>query len=406
MPGAPAGGACLPGQVGRILDVAERDDPHDILMPHHRRTPTKAAAHHQHVPQRLDHPEKPVILSLVHHQLTTAQHTHAAILPATKITKILAVHTLVPPLRGGTRPKPRRAARHIAEAWFSARTDVIIRRTEQVNAVAQTQTGRGEGMTRGGRYHSLEEFLTASEAHVDGVLNDGWGASFPVKGREIQATVLFADISGFSGRTAEMSPVETLIFVNNFFAWISAEALEGRPGIVDKYIGDEVMVVFAREFGSEDPFADALVAAANMSRHDVLAFCPHVGIASGPVIVGYVGTPMRYSASVFGAAVAMAARCAAVKPPQLEDEDFFASSWVTFPASEWSDHSLEDLLGDAHDRFEVSEPFRFSPKNLPDCDVRQVVNRGLWMPMESAEARAQASLSHLKAANRYWPAID
>lgn len=259
------------------------------------------------------------------------------------------------------------------------------------------------GTSRGGRYHSLEEFLIATQTHVDGLLDDGWGASFPIKGREIGATVLFADISGFSGRTADMSPVETLIFVNNFFAWISAEALEGRPGIVDKYIGDEVMVVFSKEFGSEDPFADAVIAAANMSRHDALAFCPHIGIASGPVIVGYVGTPMRYSASVFGAPVAMAARCSAVKPEKLGDENFFASSWVTFPLSEWGDRSLEVLLGDAHDRFELSNAFAFTPKNLPEQEVRQVINAGLWMPTQSAEDRARISLEILKKANRYWP---
>lgn len=71
-------------------------------------------------------------------------------------------------------------------------------------------------------FHSLEDFLASKPLHVDGQLDDGWGARFPVKGREIQATVLFADITGFSERTRDLCPAETLIFVNNFFAWISA----------------------------------------------------------------------------------------------------------------------------------------------------------------------------------------
>ncbi len=74
------------------------------------------------------------------------------------------------------------------------------------------------------------------------------------------------------------------------------------------------MVVFSTEFGSEDPFRDAVQAAAATSRHDVHAYRPHVGIASGPVIAGYAGTAFRYNVSVFGAPVALAARCAAVKP--------------------------------------------------------------------------------------------
>ena len=71
-------------------------------------------------------------------------------------------------------------------------------------------------------FHSLEDFLIANNLSVDGQLDDGWGATFPVKGREIDATVLFADISSFSARSLNLSAVETLAFVNNFFAWITA----------------------------------------------------------------------------------------------------------------------------------------------------------------------------------------
>lgn len=167
-------------------------------------------------------------------------------------------------------------------------------------------------------YHSLEDFLTANMLTVDAQWNDGWGADFPVKDREIEATVLFADITAFSARTADLDPTETLAFVNNFFTWIAAEALRGRPGIVDKYIGDEVMIVFSEEFGSEDPFVDAVQTARWMGEKEVLAFTPHVGLASGVVIIGYVGTPLRCNCSVFGAPVALAARCAGVQPACAE----------------------------------------------------------------------------------------
>jgi hypothetical protein len=53
-------------------------------------------------------------------------------------------------------------------------------------------------MALDGQFHSLEDFLASTMSHVDGVLDDGWGASFPVKGREIEATVLFAEITAFS----------------------------------------------------------------------------------------------------------------------------------------------------------------------------------------------------------------
>ena len=62
--------------------------------------------------------------------------------------------------------------------------------------------------------NSLEDFVTTSRLDVNGILNDGRGAYFPVKGREIEAAILFCDIANFSGRTYDLSPVETLILKN------------------------------------------------------------------------------------------------------------------------------------------------------------------------------------------------
>lgn len=261
----------------------------------------------------------------------------------------------------------------------------------------------GRRMAIDRQFHSLEDYLASTMSDVDGVLNDGWNADFPVKGREIPATVLFADISGFSTRTMEMSPAATLIFVQNFFAWITAEALRGRPGIVDKYIGDEVMVVFSSEFGSEDPLLDAVQAAAAMSRHDVLAYRPHIGIASGQVMVGYAGTAFRYNVSVFGAPVALAARCAAVKP---EDPELPVSSTIVMPSADWGDRRLADVLPlDRNQTFELLEPRKVPMKGLGDTSIREIHNTGMWFPGPgaSAEERATANLDFLRQQNRYWP---
>lgn len=262
------------------------------------------------------------------------------------------------------------------------------------------------------RFHSLEDFLASTMSHVDGVLDDGWGFGFPVKGREIEATVLFADISGFSTRTLNMSPAATLVYVQNFFSWVTAEALHGRPGIVDKYIGDEVMVVFSEEFGSEDPFADAVQAAAAMSRHDVHAYGPHIGIASGRVIVGYAGTALRYNVSVFGAPVALAARCAAVKPA---DPDKFVSSTIVMPASDWKGRELDEVLpprlieqsdgskGSEGQRFELLQGRAVPMKGLGEVAVREIHNTGMWFPTYTVEDRALDGLQFLHENNRYWP---
>jgi class 3 adenylate cyclase len=260
-------------------------------------------------------------------------------------------------------------------------------------------------------FHSLEDFLASTQTHVDAVLDDGSGVGFPLKGREIEATVLFADISGFSGRTVGLTPVTTLIFVQNFFSWITGEALDGRPGIVDKYIGDEVMVVFSKEFGSEDPLNDAVQAAAAMSARDVHSYQPHIGIASGPVIVGYAGTSMRYDVSVFGAPVALAARCAAVRP---RTDEIVVSSSIVLPAIEWGTREIDDVVSRrdsgatdlAPGRFDLQDERVVSMKNLGDIAVREIWNTGLWLPTQSAEHRAEEALNSVLRAGRYWPAAE
>lgn len=242
----------------------------------------------------------------------------------------------------------------------------------------------------------------------------GGGYPFPVKGREIEATVLFADISGFSTRTLNMSPAATLVFVQNFFAWITAEALHGRPGLVDKYIGDEVMVVFSKEFGSEEPLIDAVRAAAAMSKNDFHAYCPHIGIASGRVIVGYAGTALRHNVSVFGAPVALAARCAGVKPAAT-NEQRWVSSTIVMPATEWGDRELQDVLpppkrtmpdGREHvepTTFELQPGREVDMKGLGAVAVREIHNAGMHFPSMTAEDRVLDGLNALYDGNRYWP---
>jgi len=258
------------------------------------------------------------------------------------------------------------------------------------------------------RFNSLADFLTAKPLTVNGELDDGWGGQFPVKGREIKASVLFCDISRFSQRTLELNSTETLVFVNNFFTWITAEALRERPGIVDKYIGDEMMVVFSNEFGSEDAFLDAVQTARWMGENDFHAFCPHIGIASGIVTVGYVGTPLKFDCSVFGTPVTLAARCASVKTGR---------PGIVFPERDWVGHKFDEAfpsrkrtkpngtIWEQPTAWTMNPAQMVSMKNLPDLSVIVVGNATVTLPQQSAENRAKESLSHLYNDGAYRPRI-
>lgn len=259
------------------------------------------------------------------------------------------------------------------------------------------------------RYTSLEAFLISNPLSVDGQLDDGWGANFPVKGREINATILFVDIASFSKRTFKLSSTETLIFVNNFFTWITAEALRERPGIVDKYIGDEIMVIFSEEFGSKDSFVDALQTARWMAENDALSFCPHMGIATGVVTVGFVGTPLKYSCSVFGVPVVLAKRCATIKPQKSGHSSIF------FPADLWMDRPFEKIFPPhklkKSDGQVVEQPqvWKLLPskkdgmEKMPDIEILEIRKETIWIPQESAEERSKQALLELQKSGMYKP---
>ena len=78
-----------------------------------------------------------------------------------------------------------------------------------------------------------------------------------------------------------------------------------------------------------------------MAQNDVHSFCPHIGLASGEVIVGYAGTALKYSCSVFGAPVALTARCAGVAP---EADAGPLSTSIVFPAAEWGGRDLDEVF--------------------------------------------------------------
>ncbi|SMN01882.1 hypothetical protein SPONN_176 [uncultured Candidatus Thioglobus sp.] len=241
-------------------------------------------------------------------------------------------------------------------------------------------------------YNTLEDFLISHPLTIDEEADDGWGAKFPVKGITIEATILFADISSFTSRTSDLTPEETLFFVNNFFSWITAEAIKHYPCIVDKYIGDEVMLVFSKRFGSEDPFLDAVKCAMDIMNQDVLAFSPHVGIASGKVIAGYVGTPIKYNASLFGNAVNLASRCASIKSDKYKS--------IIFPTSECENECLKKIplsvkRGEQEiDAWEIIKPRKEGVKNMGKIKVTELSSSLVHMPMQSATDRAKEALKN------------
>jgi len=155
-----------------------------------------------------------------------------------------------------------------------------------------------------GRYVSLE---IAEKIMKSGKVN--------LAGEEIQATVLFSDIRGFTPLSEKLPPVELIRFLNEYFTYITRPITENK-GVINKFMGDAVMAIFSPVFGVEDHQGAALKAALGM-REALKAFNAQgkhpevffgVGVHSGGLVAGNVGTVERLEYTVLGDTVNVASR--------------------------------------------------------------------------------------------------
>jgi adenylate cyclase len=129
-------------------------------------------------------------------------------------------------------------------------------------------------------------------------------------GEERTATILFSDIRGFTSYCEDLPPQQVLGELNRVLSCIS-DIVEAHNGVVDKFQGDAVMALFGAPVSSRDDAANAMAAgleiiAAVGSAENPLSAC--VGINTGLVVAGNLGSANRLNYSVIGDAVNLAAR--------------------------------------------------------------------------------------------------
>jgi class 3 adenylate cyclase/tetratricopeptide (TPR) repeat protein len=148
----------------------------------------------------------------------------------------------------------------------------------------------------------------------------------PIEGERKQVTIIFADISGFTAlNDAAKSPaeVEQVVRLINLCLQELSEAIYEFDGYIDKYIGDAIMAVFGAPRAHEDDPERALRAALSMKKRlEKFNQSPpmplpepldiHMGINTGTVIAGMVGTDRKRSYTVMGDIVNVASRLESV----------------------------------------------------------------------------------------------
>jgi adenylate cyclase len=160
------------------------------------------------------------------------------------------------------------------------------------------------------------------------ILADPEAAEGILRGRQLEVTVLMSDIRGFTTLTRQRSMAgqsELHVCQLNEYLGAMVEVVGQHGGTIDKFIGDAVMAVFGSPLsrGAREEARQAVrcglamraaLAALNADwrRRGLAELDNGVGLASGPVVAGQIGSPKRLEFTVIGDTVNLAARLEAM----------------------------------------------------------------------------------------------
>jgi adenylate cyclase len=142
--------------------------------------------------------------------------------------------------------------------------------------------------------------------------------SYSMAGRRAELTVLFSDVLGFTAIAETLEPEELAVMMNEYLGTMTAEIRKER-GTLDKYIGDAIMSFWGAPIEDRDHARRAVAAAlgmraalAELNRTFAARGWPTlwvgIGINTGPMTVGDMGSTVRKAYTVMGDAVNIAAR--------------------------------------------------------------------------------------------------
>jgi adenylate cyclase len=192
-------------------------------------------------------------------------------------------------------------------------TEVRVDSSDEMGTLAEAFNEMTRGLLQREQYRSVLNKVVSPDVAKELMKGD-----VDLGGENREVSVLFADIRGFTPLTEGMEPQEVIRVLNECMEHLS-RAVDAEDGVVDKFIGDEIMAVFGAPVTQADHAHRAVSAAVRMrdgmaemnatrvARGDA-PLGLGIGIASGVAVAGNMGSSDRLNYTVLGETVNLAAR--------------------------------------------------------------------------------------------------
>ncbi|MGB8645214.1 MAG: adenylate/guanylate cyclase domain-containing protein [Anaerolineae bacterium] len=224
--------------------------------------------------------------------------------------------------------------------------------------------------------------------------------SLPAQAERKTVTIMFADLSGFTALSEQMDPEAVSALVNSCFQTL-VPVIDQYGGVVDKFMGDEIMALFGAPYAHENDPERAVRAALDMMR-ELAAFNAahhlelglHIGINTGLVVAGEIGVEQHRDYDVMGDAVNLAARFAqfAEREKIIVGGDTYR---LTSPLFDYEALDPIQLKGKA----KPVQAYRVSGIKIEPGSLRGLEKQGLSSPLVGRQAEVaafQQSLARLR----------
>ncbi len=190
---------------------------------------------------------------------------------------------------------------------------IVLDRADELGQLASAFNHMTAGLAERDRVRDLLGKVVSPEIATQLLQSD-----LKLGGEEREVTILFCDLRDFTGMSEKLAPAEVLALLNRYLDRMST-IIEQHGGVIDKYIGDAIMALFGAPVASPDAPDRAIAAARDMARaldtlnrelaaegRPVLAF--GIGINTGRVVAGNMGSKTRLNYTVIGDGVNLASR--------------------------------------------------------------------------------------------------